>query len=163
MMITALPNEPVLRLPTGPLLAISAGVPSLSGAVIAGAVMAIGRWDAGASYAALAGGGIIAIAAVVGILVMGPWRERPVGLWMTLWLAGTVVRMVVAPALTYLLYSATSLSPLALTLTVGFTYLVTLFAEAFYLAGYMNRTTTVAAAAGDPGTVEPREEQPPQW
>ena len=151
MMITAHPDEPVLRLPTRPLLAIGLAVPLLCGALAAAALLLIGRWGSDPAWGALAGGGVIAATAVLGTLVIGPWKERPIGIWMSLWMGGTIVRLVVAPGLTYLLYSATSLSPLALSLTVAFTYLITLLAEVYVLAGHMNRTTT-ATAAGSTGT-----------
>ena len=60
--------------------------------------------------------------------------------WISCWIGGSILRLLLIPAATYLLYSATSLNATALALSVGLTYVVTLFAEAAVLALHVQRT-----------------------
>jgi hypothetical protein len=94
------------------------------------------------ALAGLAGAGVTLVCTVGSMVAIGPWVVRPVGIWMTLWLAGTVIRLLLAPLGTFLLYSATPLDAPALGISVGLTYLLTLLCEAAVLARYMSRAAT---------------------
>ncbi len=131
-------EEPVLAWPGWRLIGTIAGVAALC----AGAWLAaprLGPWDTGVAVAGVAGAVLVGGLAIVALLVVRPWKMRPLGTWMNLWMGGTVLRLLLVPAATYLLYSATSLSATPLALSVALTYLLTLFAEAAVLALYVRR------------------------
>jgi len=130
--------EPSIGLPAGWMLAIAIGVPALLGAVW-WVTCTVGPWSSEVATAGVAGAAVTAVAAVAGTLIIAPWKVQPIGLWMTLWLAGVVVRLLIAPVLTFLLYSATSLRLVPLGCAVGLTYLATLLVEAAMLSRYLNR------------------------
>lgn len=129
----------------------------LLGAVSVAVLLVIGLWSAGMAIGSLglaefrAGLIGIAVAAVVGltgILILTPWKKRAIADWMTMWLAGTVFRMLATPIAAYLLYSAVSpvLAAKPFGLAVALTYIVTLFVEAAVVARYMN-----GIASSEPG------------
>lgn len=95
--------------------------------------------DTSTAIAGPAGAGVVAVVAVISILVMTPWKSRPMDLWMTFWLAGTVVRLLVTPAGAFLLYSATPLPASALALSVALAYLVTVLTESIVLARHVRK------------------------
>ncbi len=131
-------EEPVLAWPGWRLIGTIAGVAALScGAWLA--APRLGPWDAGVAVAGVAGALLVGGLTIVALLVVRPWKVRPISTWMNLWIGGTVLRLLLIPAATYLLYSATSLSATALALSVGLTYVLTLFAEAAVLALYVRR------------------------
>jgi hypothetical protein len=130
--------EPVVSLPTAAMLAVGILVPLLAGGTWWLAAT-LGPWTAAAALAGLAGAAATAVATIVSTLVIGPWHERPVSLWMSIWLGGTVVRLLLTPALAFLLYSAAPLSPTALAGSVGITYLVTLLSEVAVIARHLRR------------------------
>ena len=82
---------------------------------------------------------ITAFIALAGVLVMTPWKPRLIADWMTMWLAGTVFRMLLTPIAAFLLYSAAShaLAVKPLVLSVALTYLCTVLVEAAVLARHM--------------------------
>lgn len=82
---------------------------------------------------------VVAVVAALAIVAMTPWRPRPMIDWMTWWLAGTVVRLLVTPAGAFLLYSAARLEAEPLTLSVAMTYLVTVLTETAVLARHVGR------------------------
>lgn len=131
-------TEPSMSWPTLRLLGTIATVAVLSagGWVIA----AIGFDDRGLATAGVAAAIIVGGFGLLGILIVGPWKQRRMSAWISYWIGGSVLRLLLIPAATYLLYSATSLNATALALSVGLTYVVTLFAEAAVLALHVQRT-----------------------
>jgi hypothetical protein len=132
-------GEPVTALPGGRLIASAVVAAGVAGIVWFIASSMLGA-DAGNRAAGLYGAGIAAIAMTAGLLILGPWIARPIGMWMTLWLAGMVARFVIALALAWVLYSATSVSPWSLVGGVGGPYFAALLTEVIVLAGFMSRT-----------------------
>ncbi len=133
-----LAEEPVLAWPAWRLIGTIAGAAALS----AGGWLAaprLGPWAPGVAVAGVAGAVLGGGLAFVVLLVVRPWKMRPLSTWMNFWIGGTVLRLLLVPAATYLLYSATSLSATPLALSVTLTYLLTLFAEAAVLALYVRR------------------------
>jgi hypothetical protein len=88
----------------------------------------------------LAGAGIVAGCTTVGLLAIAPWIERPAMMCVTMWLGQTVVRLLLTPVVTYLLYSATPLSGFQPLLAVGTIYAVTVIGEAMVFARYLQRS-----------------------
>ena len=131
-------QELVLAWPGWRLIGTIAGVAALSASAWLAAPR-LGPWDAEVAVAGVAGAVLVGALAIVVLLAVWPWKMRPMSTWMNLWLGGTVLRLLLIPAATYLLYSATSLSATALALSVGLTYVLTLFAEAAVLALYVRR------------------------
>lgn len=99
----------------------------------------LGPWGLETAAAGAAGAGLVAVLAAACLLCLQPWKVRPISEWMNWWMGGTLLRLIAVPAATYLLYSATSFSALALILGVGLTYVVTLLAEAAVLAQHVRR------------------------
>ncbi len=124
--------------PTRRLLVIVAGAAMVCGAGWAVSAHLVTR-DAAVVLSGLAGTALVGGMIMVSVLVIQPWKPRPVGIWMNLWMAGSVLRLLLIPAVTYLLYSAASLHATALALSVGLTYVLTLFAEAVVLALHTKR------------------------
>ena len=139
-MYAALPNEPTFALPTGRMITVIGVASALVGAMWV-AVTALLRQPVSVQWAGLIGSGIVLLVSVLGVIAMGPWKTRPASMWMTLWLAGMLVRMLAAPALTFLLYSALPLNAMALTLSVAVAYLIVLLTETAMLARHVNKTT----------------------
>ena len=136
-------REPVMAMPTRLLLSAMV-VTSLLVTGLWSAVVAIGPWGSVEFKSGLIGIGTTAAMAIVGLLVMTPWKQRPMGDWMTLWLAGTVFRLLGTPVVLYLLYSAASAAGSApavkpLALSVALTYLVMVLAEAGIIASHVRR------------------------
>ena len=74
-------------------------------------------------------------------------------LWMTFWLAGTVVRLLITPAGAFLLYSATPLGTAGLWLGIVVSYAATLVGETRVYAAHMRRFSPAGAAPA--ATVRP--------
>jgi hypothetical protein len=131
---------PALSLPTGRLLATLLGACVLVGGGWAAVVAATGG-EPGLARSGLLGGGIVAVCSTAGLLAIGPWKQRPVPLWISLWLGQTVVRLLLTPLVAWLLYSAApATAPMPLAVAVGLTYLVAVVSEATVLAGYLKRS-----------------------
>lgn len=135
-------DEPAIALPTGRLLAAASGAAIAVGggwvvvALIVGAappMVRVGLWSAA----------IVMVAMTAGLLVIAPWRTRPIGLWMSLWLGGTLVRLIVAGGLAYVLYSATQVSEWSVLAGVGGAYFLALISEVIVLAGYVKHRAVV--------------------
>lgn len=131
-------QELVLAWPGWRLIGTIAGVAALCASAWLAAPR-LGPWDAEVAVAGVAGAVLVGALTIVALLAVWPWKVRPMSTWMNLWIGGTVLRLLLIPAATYLLYSATSLSATALALSVGLTYVLTLFAEAAVLALYVRR------------------------
>ena len=136
-------EEPTIGLPTARLITTV----MFATIIAAGgwyAAASLGRWGAETARTGLIGGTLVGVIVLAGVLIMTPWVTRPVSAWMTLWLAGTVMRMLMTPIAAWLLYSATPRGSLAaepLALSVALTYLATLFSEATVLALHVKRIT----------------------
>ena len=133
-------REPIMSLPMGVLL----------GAVIGGGAVSLALWWAGANILAPARatelwptalGGIILCTIIYGLtlLAMMPWKQRPMGDWMTYWLGATVLRLMVTPLATFLLYSAAPGDLRTLGLSVALSYVICLFMETAALAWSVNQ------------------------
>jgi|SRR5688572_926670 len=133
-------NEATFALPTLRLLMSVALSAALSGAGWVAVTLALGQ-PVDVQWAGVMGAGVVLVVCLLGVLAMAPWRARPTSTWMTLWLAGTVLRMLAAPALTFLLYSATPLNAVALTLAVAVAYLIVLLTETVTIAHSVSRAT----------------------
>lgn len=130
-------REPVTALPTRRLLA-AIGLAGLAAAGSwAAAVAATGRADLIAAGAA--GAGLVAVVSASSVLAIRPWKPRPMGDWTGPWLGGIVLRLLVTPALAWLVYSATPLSPVPLMLSVALAYMVVQISEAATVALYLKR------------------------
>ena len=130
-------REPVTALPTlrMVLTVIGAGLATLAGwtavPLLTGRTATI--------TAAAAGATLVAGISTLSLLAIGPWKTRAMGTWANLWLAALVGRLLLTPALAYLLYSATPLSLTPLMLSVAVTYVVVQISEAAALAAYLKR------------------------
>ena len=102
--------------------------------------IALGPWGTQEFVTGMVGIAVTGLTVIAGVCVMGPWKQRAVADWMTMWLAGTVFRLLATPVFVFLLYSAasSSLAVKPLGLSVSITYLATLFVEAAVLARHMN-------------------------
>jgi hypothetical protein len=101
--------------------------------------MVIRDWPAGTLLSGVLGTAVVAAFALAGIILIRPWRDRPVSEWMTWWLALTVFRVLLTPVGAWVLYSAASsgLNPKAFALAVGLTYLTTVVAEALVVSVHL--------------------------
>jgi hypothetical protein len=140
-----------MALPTGSLLAAACGGSAAAGIAWALVVWLGGRagwgigstWGPGHAIAGLVAAGIVALIATMVLLALGPWKVRPLGTWMTLWLAGAVGRLILTPLAAFLVYSAAPLSATALFLGVGITYVSALLAEVSVLTRCLQRVSPV--------------------
>ncbi|MHC4082814.1 MAG: hypothetical protein ACYS15_02790 [Planctomycetota bacterium] len=133
-------REPSLALPTWRmLLTVAAGtVAAVVGWWAVTSIVAPGR---DVLVAGAAGAVAVAAVSVLAVLVIRPWRTRPVSAWINWWLGAMVLRILATPVVAYLLYSATALSLTPLMLSVAATYLVVQVSEAAAVAHYLKRVT----------------------
>jgi hypothetical protein len=133
--------EHVISLP----MRVPALMMAIGAALVAGgwsAAVALGPWGRHEFISGMTGVVVTAAVALLGLAVMTPWKPRPMADWMTMWLGGTLFRLLGTPTVLFLLYSAAS-PPLAakpLALSVALTYLVMLLAEAGALALHVRRS-----------------------
>src|SRR5262245_54395102 len=126
---TSAHSEAVIALPSRLLFGSVMGVTALLAAgwlvisVVAGTVGAV-------TTAGVVGIALVAGISLLSVLIMAPWKSRPILTWMSIWMGGTVARLLVTPAVTFLLYSAVSLNATALTVSVAAAYLAVLLTEA---------------------------------
>ena len=133
-------QEPVTTLPTRRMVI----------AVIASALATIAAWSAVTALtgrtstitAAAAAATLVAGISILSLVVIRPWKPRAMGTWANLWLAALVGRLLLTPALAYLLYSATPLSLTPLMLSVAVTYVIVQISEAAALAAHLKRIET---------------------
>ena len=133
-------KEPIIALPTARMIGSIVGLSSLTAAVWL-VVVWIGGFGAAAGTAGLAGAAVVTVVSVAASLMMRPWRPRLLSWWVSWWLGGILVRLLVTPAAAYLLYSATSLSGTPLLLSVATTYVIVQCGEAAVLALHLKRVT----------------------
>ncbi len=139
MTTRTLPTEsPAIVLPTGMLITAVLAACSIVSVFWIGIAWQMG-WDNQVIIAGPVGGAAVALTGILGVLIMTPWRPRDMGMWMTMWMAATVLRLLLTPALAYLLYSATSLSGTALGLAIVFSYFLALLAEWVVLDRHINK------------------------
>lgn len=139
----AMTNEgPTIALPTRRLLAAA-----LIACAVAAAGWSLVAWLGGFATNEIlvgpCGAAIVAAAMVAGVLTIGPWKRRPVGLWTTFWMAATIIRMLLTAACTLLLYSAASFGAVALVAAVVGAYLLALLAEVLVLARFLRQSLSV--------------------
>ena len=130
-------NEPTIALPTGRMV-VTVGVLATATAAVWMAVTALLGRPADLA-AGPAGATLVAGITIAGVLAMRPWKTRPIGDWMTWWLAALVGRLLLTPLLAYLLYSATPFGLVPLMLSVAVTYVIVQVGEASALAVYLKR------------------------
>ena len=130
-------GEPTIALPTGRLvLTVCAAATATASAWIAVTALLGRPADLAAGPA---GAALVAGITIAGVLTMRPWKTRPIGDWMTLWLAALVGRLLLTPLLAYLLYSATQFGLVPLMLSVAVSYVIVQIGEASALAVYLKR------------------------
>ncbi len=138
MNATTIPaREPVTALPAlrMVLTVVGAGLATMAAWTVV--TMLTGRT---APIVPAAAGAILVIGiSTLSLLAIGPWKPRAMGTWANLWLAALVGRLLLTPALAYLLYSATPLSLTPLMLSVAVTYIIVQISEAAALAAHLNR------------------------
>ncbi len=130
-------REPVTSLPTRRMVTI----------VIVAVLTTIAGWSVvtaltGRTWtipAAASGATLVAGITIGSLVAIQPWKTRAMGTWANLWLAALVGRLLLTPALAYLLYSATPLSLTPLMLSVAVTYIIVQISEAAALAAHLNR------------------------
>ena len=129
-------------LPTGSLLvSIIVSVLLVAGGWATAASSMKADGDGGVFVTGMVGIGVVGVMSILGVVVMTPWKSRTIIDWMTMWLAGTVFRVLVTPVAAYVLYSALAprLSAKPLALSVAITYMIALFVEAAVLSTYLKR------------------------
>ncbi len=133
-------KEPTIALPTARTVGSIVGLSALT-AVGWLAVVWVGEFGSKAGTAGVAGAAVVAVVSIAAALMMRPWRPRLLSSWVSWWLGGILVRLLVTPAAAYLLYSATSLSGTPLLLSVATTYVIVQCGEAAVLALHIKRVT----------------------
>ncbi len=129
---------PPLSIPMGVLILTVFAAGLAISVLFAGAMFAL-RQPADAMTAGLVGTGLVTVIAMLGVVVMLPWIPRSIMMWTSTWIGSSVFRLLLTPAATFVLYSATSLPPVPLVLGVASAYLVVLLSEAAILARIVNR------------------------
>jgi hypothetical protein len=132
-------DQPVIPLPTSRLLGAVLGTSALVGLIWI-LISAVLGHEGQIVLAGLAAAIIVGACTAAGLLVITPWRPRPVSQWVSLWLAQTVVRLLVTPLVSFLLYSAAPLGAIPLALAVGLTYLAAVLSEAGVVRRYLQRS-----------------------
>jgi hypothetical protein len=111
--------------------------------VVVGALWGAGAWlgGFGDQYAlgGLVAGPAMAVIGVGALVVLGPWRAKPLTQWPFLWLAKTLGELVGTPVVGFLLYSATPLGGAALLLPLVATYWASLIGQTRSYAAQMSR------------------------
>jgi len=133
-------DEPAIRLPSARLFGAVAAA-TLGVALAWAGVSAVLAPDSGVLLSGLLGVAVVGVVSLGGVFVMTPWKTRPVGVWMSVWMGGSVFRLLLTPLAVYLLYSAASpdLAVRPLGLAVGLAYLATLLTEAVVLASSLKK------------------------
>lgn len=133
--------EPSLSIPALPVVLACVLAPVVGVATWLGVTLGFG-YSQTVVISGVVGSAVVLVVTLVSMLVTSPWTLRPVGLQMTMWMAGTVVRLLATPALAFLLYSAAPLDGKALALSVGAVHLVTLITEASVMSRLLGRAIT---------------------
>ena len=138
-----LPPEQEIAVPATPVLVVCALVPVLGGAAWAGVATGLG-YSSQIVMTGVLGAALVLAITMAALVVTSPWSRRPVSMQMTMWLAGTVIRLLATPAGAFLLYSAAPLDGTALTLSVGGIHLATLLTEAAVMSRLLGRAIVPA-------------------
>lgn len=125
-----------LKLPTAQLMVLVPLSALITGGLWAAIISMLG-YDTATITAGAAGSAVVAAVMLISVLVLTPWKSRPMDLWMTVWFGGLVLRLVATPVGAFLLYSATSLPAEPLALAVATAYLVTVLTETAVLARHV--------------------------
>ena len=133
-------KEPSISLPISKML-LAIFVSSLATSLGWMLVVKLGDFKAGTMAAGLAGAGLVMGTGFLVVVLMKPWRSRPVGDWANIWLAGTIGRLLITPGAAYLLYSATPLSWSPLLLSVAMSYVIVQISEAAVLSLHLKSIT----------------------
>lgn len=136
--------EPQVSLPGGRLVSV---IVVISAGIIAGFALAglFGPWGLAVLWSGVAGVGVVALFALVGVWMIQPRTRRDVSTWMAWWMGLTVFRILFTPVAAWVLYSAASsaLETRAFALAVGLAYLATVVAEALVVSQHL-RTSSAA-------------------
>ena len=82
---------------------------------------------------------LVTTLAVGSILVILPWRIRPVGTWAVVLITTSLVRVIVTIGLSVLLYSAAQLAPKALVVSAFVAFIAGLVVETTITSRFMSR------------------------
>lgn len=119
---------PVFALPTARLIAVV-----WTSTVFAGAAWTLVMLLRGAEGWDLATGALgaltVGLGATTGLLVIRPWRPRPLDRWPAVWMGASGVRLLVTLGIGLLLYSATPSGTVHLWFSVAIAYAATLVGE----------------------------------
>jgi hypothetical protein len=132
------PAEQQVVLPTVRLLAAAWVACLVAGGAWAGVLLVLGQ-GATAAVTGLVGAGAVAVAALVALLAIRPWRPRSLAVWPIVWVAGSMVRLLTTLGVAYLLYSATPYHSRMLWFAVLVAYLAALVGETRVYALSMRR------------------------
>ncbi len=77
--------------------------------------------------------------ALLGWFVLAPWRSRSALDWMTIWLAGTVIRLLLTPLACLALYSAAPCDTAQFVAAVGGCYFAVLLFEVGMINSHLSR------------------------
>jgi len=94
----------------------------------------------------LLGSSVAMFVALTGIVIIMPWKVRPSGTWITLWLASTVGRLLFLPVVGLAVYSAAPVRTDVFLLSLAGTYLACLAAEVAVTARSVARSLEAAEA-----------------
>lgn len=139
---------PRMRLPMAALWAAigAATVVSGAGAAILAAVKPSAVWSALPGWGAVVGGFALAMVS------LRPWKARPVGRLLMVWLGGRGICFVAVLALGAVLYSVPQSrpDPLAMGLVLAASYFAALLAEAFVMSRRLRAAGAARAEVGPP-------------
>jgi hypothetical protein len=139
-------DRPV-SLPTGRLL-VAACVPALLTGMAWSGVTAVSGKGETIVVAGMLAGAIVAACSMLSVLLIQPWRPRPLYRWPMVWIGGSFLRLLVTLGLTFLLYSATPYGTVSLWLAVVAAYAATLFGETRAYATYMKQYSPAPGSTG---------------
>jgi hypothetical protein len=130
-------REPLAVLPTRRMLVTIACASLAAAGAWALVVSATGR--PGLVREGAAGAALVALVSSGSALAIRPWRARAMGAWAGPWLGGIVARLLLTPALAWLIYSAAPLGLVPLMLSVAVAYVAVQISEAAAVALHLKR------------------------
>ena len=131
-------NDQPVTLPGTALMVALAGASAVTGGVWALVAAILGKPAPVIIVGPVAAAAVTACT-VAGVMVLMPWKPRPISMWINMWLAQTVARLIVTPVVAFLLYSAARLPTWPLIMAIGLIYLTAVTSEAGVLAMYLKR------------------------
>ncbi|MCP3902325.1 MAG: hypothetical protein GY715_01705 [Planctomycetes bacterium] len=140
--MTPRPDDQTVRLPTVRLATVAVVISVIVGGGWLAAVLA-GGGPRVLALGGLAAAGAVGVASVVALFAIQPWHERSVYVWPAVWLLGTYIRLVLALAGAFLLYSATPLSSRGVWLAAALTYVAVMVGESRVYVTSMRSMTRV--------------------